>query len=161
MKFAARAFHLVELRLRNQPDIAGFPDPFGVDYAHPPEHILVLRIARQVFDFVRVGGGVVKLLDWFGLFEILLLRAFKLALGVEPPHLLHRRHLVHVINILPACHVPHVVANIFVAFVTHGTNQVVRFVHPVAGGENIFARRSLLAAEERMALDVVRDFDAG
>ena len=161
MILVTRAFHFVELRLRNQAYIAGFPDPFGVDYAHPPEHIIILRIARQVFDLVRIGGGVVKFLDGLGFFEILFLRAFEPALGVETAHFLHRRHLVHIIDVLPARHIPHVVADILISFVAHGTNQVIRFVHPVTSGEDIFSRLGLLAAKERPALYVVRDFNAG
>ena len=129
--------------------------------AHPLEHFLIIRVACQVPDLVRVALRIVKLLNRLGRLKILHLRSLELALRVEPAHLLHRRHPVHILDVLTARNIRHIVANIFITLVTYRTNKVVCLIHTVTCSENILTRPCLLTAEKRLTLYVGRYLHAG
>ena len=57
--------------------------------------------------------------------------------------------------------VRHIVPNVEIAFVPHGTGEVAHFVHPIAMPVNVFARLGVLVSEEGPALHVFGNRRAG
>ena len=80
---------------------------------------------------------------------------------MKPAPLLHRGHLLHIVDYLRVWLFGHEIPDQVIAFIAGGAYHVVLFIHAVAGGENVLCLSLVLIAHERLALDILRNFHPG
>ena len=115
----------------------------------------------QVVQVLRVGLAVVEFLDCAsGAGEVPLGGGHRFALG-QAIKVVANFAVVGPGGGLVVAEVRHVVANVQVAAIAHGAGEVAHFIDSIAVAVDVPARRGDLEPEERFALHIFGDGDAG
>ena len=158
---AAGPHPLDHLGLVDQSLVAGSRHPLDDRGAHPFERGAMGRLGGDVLDLMGIAPHVVELFGRARGAHPQRRGAGELARGLHPEPLLHDRALVAIDD------VPHVgqlggeVADVEEARVAGGSHHVVFGIHAIARREDVGRRRTFRRADQRAALHVRGNAEAG
>ena len=153
--FAVRVPARYHLFFGNVAHVAEIGLPLRQRAAHPLKHIGVRRIRCQVVELIPVVRNIVELLSRARILEHYPPFFFQFARRMEPPHLLHNRMPIAIRNPEQIRLFGVIIPDVFIPFIPHGAHHVVRFIIPVAGGEDIFPFQRP-RTEEGLSLQMLR-----
>jgi hypothetical protein len=132
-----------------------------MDLPHAFQDVGIGGVGGQVVDVVRVFLAVVEFFDGLRGREVVLGGFGELSRFVQTPEFCHRGALLGRVHVLIVRLERFVVADVEESFVSRHANDVVPFVHAVAGAVDIVARFGEICSQERLSLNVVGHVESG